>query len=146
MMVAMAAKSGDTVRVHYHGTLTDGTIFDSSREREPLEFVLGSGMVIPGFDAAVDGLEPGGKITRTIPAAEAYGEPDPRRMMQMPASQVPPGAKFAIGDMVQLQDDQGHVIPARISSMNDEVIELDMNHPLAGEDLTFELELVEIVA
>ena len=142
----MAAKSGDTVRVHYHGTLTDGTIFDSSHGRDPLEFVLGSGMVIPGFDSAVTGMEIGGKKTANIPASDAYGERDPRRTVQMGSDQIPPGAQFELGDMVQLQDDQGHVIPACISAISDDGVELDMNHPLAGKDLTFELELVEIVA
>ena len=139
------AKAGDTVRVHYTGTLDDGTEFDSSSGREPLEFTLGGGMVIPGFDAAVTGMFVGSKRKHTIVAVEAYGERDPERVVQVPPDQVPPGSEFQPGDQVQLQDPEGHVIVAMVASAGEEGIVLDMNHPLAGQDLTFELELLEIV-
>ena len=142
----LMAKAGDTVRVHYTGTLDDGTEFDSSCGRDPLEFQLGGGMVIPGFDSAVTGMFVGTKRKHTIVSAEAYGERDPQRVVLVPPEQVPPGAEFKAGDQVQLQDPEGHVMVALVASIDDEGVVLDMNHPLAGQDLTFELELLEIVA
>jgi len=144
-MTMLMAKAGDTVRVHYTGTLDDGTVFDSSQGRDPLEFVLGSGMVIPGFDEAVTGMFAGSSKKHKIPCGEAYGERDPRRLVQVPNEQLPPDAGFEPGDQVQLQDPEGHVMVAPVASKNDEGIILDMNHPLAGQDLTFELQLLEIV-
>jgi len=140
----MAPKPGDTVKVHYRGTLDDGTEFDSSEGREPLEFQIGSGQVIPGFDAAVSGLEPGGKATVTIPAAEAYGEHNEEGLQPFPVSAFPSPPE--VGWAVQLSGPNGEVVPAVVTSINDdETVTLDFNHPLAGQDLTFELELVEIV-
>lgn len=139
------AKSGDTVRVHYTGSLDDGSVFDSSQGNDPLEFVLGSGMVIPGFDSAITGMFVGSKKTHKIECGDAYGERDPRLVVQVPSAQFPPEANFQLGDQVQLQDPQGHVMVATVASKNDDGIVLDMNHPLAGQDLTFELELMEIV-
>lgn len=140
----MAPKTGDTVRVHYTGTLADGTQFDSSEGREPLEFVIGEGQVIPGFDAAVAGLEPGGKTTVTIPAAEAYGEHMEEGVQTFPldffGGQIP-----EVGWAVELQAPDGSRMPATVAEVNAEAVVLDFNHPLAGQDLTFELELVEIV-
>jgi FKBP-type peptidyl-prolyl cis-trans isomerase 2 len=142
----MAPKSGDTVRVHYRGTLSDGSEFDSSEGREPLEFVIGSGQVIPGFDAAVVGLEPGDKVTVTIPAAEAYGEHNPEGLQPFPLSAFPPEPVAEVGWAVELGGPNGERIPATIVAIEGDEVTLDFNHPLAGKDLTFELELVEIAA
>jgi len=138
----MAPKSGDTVKVHYRGRLDDGTEFDSSEGREPLEFELGSGQVIPGFDAAVIGLEPGGKAKVTIPADEAYGAHDPEGLQPFPVSAFP--SQPEVGWAVQLSGPNGEVVPAVVAEVGDETVILDFNHPLAGQDLTFEIELVEI--
>jgi peptidylprolyl isomerase len=142
----LMAKAGDTVRVHYTGTLDDGTVFDSSQGREPLEFVLGSGMVIPGFELAITGMFVGTKKTHKIECADAYGDRDPQRVVMVPKEQLPPESNFQVGDAVGLQDPEGHQMMAMVASTSDEGVTLDMNHPLAGQDLTFELELMEIVA
>ena len=140
----MKASKGDTVKVHYTGTLSSGEEFDSSREREPLEFELGAGMVIPGFDAAALELEPGESITVTIPAEEAYGERQDELIQSLPleffGEQLPEE-----GWMLQLQSEDGNIIPAVVVSVDDDSATLDINHPLAGQDLTFEINLVEIV-
>lgn len=139
----MAPKPGDTVHVHYRGTLSDGSEFDSSAGREPLEFVVGSGQVIPGFDEAVRGLEPGESLTVTIPAAEAYGERQPEGLQKFPLSAFPSPPE--VGWAVELGGPNGERIPATVAEIGDDEVTLDFNHPLAGEDLTFELTLVEIV-
>ncbi len=139
----MAAKSGDTVHVHYTGTLDDGTTFDSSQGREPLEFTIGAGQVIPGFDAAVDGLEIGESKTITIPAKEAYGEHNPEATQR-----VPKGAfeqEPMVGGIVELSSPEGQRFSAVIVEVGEDDAVLDFNHPLAGKDLTFEIELVEVV-
>jgi FKBP-type peptidyl-prolyl cis-trans isomerase 2 len=139
----MAPKPGDTVSVHYRGTLSDGSEFDSSEGREPLEFVIGSGQVIPGFDAAVLALEPGEKVTVTIPAEDAYGEHNPEGLQPFPLTAFPSPPE--VGWAVELGGPNGERIPATIMEVNGDEVILDFNHPLAGKDLTFELELVEIV-
>lgn len=141
----MAPVLGDTVRVHYKGTLTDGSCFDSSEGREPLEFVVGEGQVIPGFDAAVTGLEIGESTTVTIPAAEAYGEHSDEGVQTFPRDAFPPDAAPEVGWAVELSAPDGQRVPAIIASVTDEELILDFNHPLAGQDLTFVIELVEIV-
>jgi peptidylprolyl isomerase len=141
----MAPVSGDTVRVHYKGTLADGTEFDSSEGREPLEFVVGEGQVIPGFDAAVTSLAIGESTTVTIPAAEAYGEHSDEGMQTFPRDAFPPDADPEVGWAVELGGPNGERVPATITEVTDESITLDFNHPLAGEDLTFVIELVEVV-
>jgi len=141
----MAPKPGDTVRVHYRGTLADGSQFDSSEGREPLEFQVGSGQVIPGFDSAVSDLEPGQSATVTIPATEAYGERADEAMQTFPldffGGQVP-----EVGWAVELEDQNGQRVPATVDEVTEDSVVLDFNHPLAGSDLTFEITLVEIVA
>lgn len=141
----MAPVSGDTVRVHYRGTLPDGTEFDSSEGREPLEFTVGSGQVIPGFDSAVADLEPGESKTITIPAADAYGEHNPEGVQVFPRDAFPPDADPQVGWAVELEAPDGQRVPAVITEVTDESISLDFNHPLAGKDLTFDITLVEVV-
>ena len=137
------AKPGDTVRVHYTGTLDDGTEFDSSQGRDPLEFTLGAGQVVPGFDAAVTGMQPGETKTVTIPAAEAYGDPRPELLLSVPRTQIPPNVEPRVGQRLQVGRG-AQAFPVLVHEVTDEHVVLDGNHPLAGQDLTFELELVEI--
>ncbi|MEL6352632.1 MAG: peptidylprolyl isomerase, partial [Cyanobacteria bacterium J06627_28] len=139
------AKSGDTVRVHYTGTLNNGQIFDSSKERDPLEFVLGTGMVIAGFEAAVTGLEPGDSITKTIPVDEAYGPYQKEMVADIEKANIPADFELEVGQRLQMQAPGGEVMAVTITEMKGDMVTLDGNHPLAGQDLTFELELVEIV-
>lgn len=138
------AKSGDTVAVHYTGTLDDGTVFDSSLESEPLEFTLGTGEVIAGFEEAVIGMKPGEKKTTKIPADEGYGPEQPELKLMVPQEEYPEGIEPEIGQMLQLQQPDGRVVIVRVTSIGDEGICLDANHPLAGKNLTFEIELVTI--
>lgn len=140
----MKPQTGDTVRVHYTGTLSDGSEFDSSAGRPPIEFVVGEGTVIPGFELAVVDLEVGDTVTVTIPADEAYGERFDEAVQQVPLEAFGESAPQA-GWMVQMQDPTGQQLQALILEVGDEIVTLDFNHPLAGQDLTFELELVEIV-
>jgi len=138
------AKQGDTVHIHYRGTLADGTQFDSSEGRDPLQFTLGSGQVIPGFDNAVSGMAPGEKKTVTIPADQAYGAHQAEAVMTYPRADFPPDIQPEVGAELHLSDDQGHIIPVTITHVNDDEVTLDANHALAGKDLTFDLELVRI--
>ncbi len=138
------AKSGDTVRIHYTGTLTDGSQFDSSTGREPLEFTLGDGMVIPGFDTAVDGMSIGESKTFDIPADQAYGERRDEMVMTVSRDEFPDHIEPEAGQQLQMQQGE-QVFVVTVTDVNDEAIVLDANHPLAGEDLTFTVELVEIV-
>ena len=139
------AKAGDTVRIHYTGTLDNGTRFDSSEGREPLEFNLGGGQVIPGFDAAVDGMAVGESKTVTIPAAEAYGERHEQLVQQVPREMLPDTIEPAVGMQLQSQSPEGQVMNLVVTEVNDASITVDANHPLAGKALTFSIELVEIV-
>lgn len=138
------AKKGDSVKIHYTGRLDDGTVFDSSRERDPLEFTVGSGMVIPGFDSAVAGMEVGEEKTTSIPADEAYG---PRRddlLIPVPTDQLPDDLEPQVGQQLQMQTGDGQTFVAAVTRIGDEEVVLDANHPLAGKELTFDIELVEI--
>jgi FKBP-type peptidyl-prolyl cis-trans isomerase 2 len=139
------AKAGDTVRIHYTGTLTDGSTFDSSEGRDPLEFTLGSGQVIPGFDKAVAGMEVGDSKTVEIVADDAYGEHNPDGRQPFPRQNVPDDIPMEIGTRLQMQTAEGKPMMVTIVEVTDEEIVLDANHPLAGKDLTFQIELVEIV-
>lgn len=138
------AKSGDNVHIHYRGTLADGSQFDSSEGRDPLAFTLGSGQVIPGFDSAVTGMTVGEKKTVNIPADQAYGAKQDGAMMQYPITDFPDDIKPEVGAELHLSDDEGHIIPVVITEVTDTMVTLDANHPLAGKDLTFDLELVKI--
>jgi FKBP-type peptidyl-prolyl cis-trans isomerase 2 len=137
-------KSGDKVSVHYHGKLNDGTTFDSSEGRAPLEFTVGSGQVIKGFDDALMNMAIGEKKTVNIPVADAYGERNDNMMMEYPKSDFPADMKPEPGMQLQMSDNQGNVFPVVIAEVLEDVVVLDANHPLAGQDLTFDLELVSI--
>ena len=139
------AKSGDTVRIHYTGTLDDGTQFDSSTGRDPLEFALGGGQVIPGFDNAVDGMSVGDSKTVTVPPGEAYGERHEQLVQQVPRSALPEDIEPAVGMQLQSQSPDGQIMNLVVVQVEDESITLDANHPLSGQALTFAIELVEIV-
>ena len=139
----MAVKDGNTVRVHYTGTFSDGEVFDSSREREPLEFTIGDGSLIPGFEDALLGHNAGDRFTVTIPADEAYGEHLEELLMEVPVSEVPEDIKPEVGMMHQIATDDGDM-EVQIVEVNDKVVVLDANHPLAGEDLTFDIEVIDV--
>lgn len=138
------AKLGDTVSVHYTGRLEDGTVFDSSEGGQPLEFALGAGNVIPGFEKAVLGMSPGDSKTMTIPSDDAYGPYFEERVLVVDRQQIPPELPVDVGGQLQLQQEGGMVIPVVITDVTEAEVTLDANHPLAGEDLTFDIRLVAI--
>ncbi len=137
-------KKGDTIKVHYHGKLVDGTTFDSSEGREPLEFEVGSGMVIPGFDEGVTGMAVGDKKTVSIPADEAYGPKQEDMIMEFPRERFPAEMVPEVGMQLNMNNGQGQSFPVVILEVQESVVILDANHPLAGQELIFDLELVEI--
>jgi FKBP-type peptidyl-prolyl cis-trans isomerase 2 len=137
-------KSGDTIKVHYHGRLTNGETFDSSEGREPLEFEVGSGMVIKGFDDGVTGMIVGEKKTINIPFLEAYGPVQEEMMVEFPLDQFPPDLKPVVGMPLTMTTSQGHPVQVVVAEVREVNVLLDANHPLAGKDLIFDLELVEI--
>jgi len=137
------AENGNTVSIHYTGRLDDGNVFDSSRERDPLKFELGSGQVIPGFEDAVLGMEVGEEVTTKIPAAEAYG---PRRddlLIEVPKTQLPEEMEPEVGDVLEANAG-GQVTRVVVAEIEDDTVTVDGNHPLAGRDLTFDIELVAV--
>jgi peptidylprolyl isomerase len=138
-------KNGDTIKVHYSGKLKDGTTFDSSEGREPFEFEVGAGHVIRGFDNGVLGMEVGQKKTVDIPVEQAYGPEDPQMLMEFPLDRLPKELNPEAGMELMMRDQEGNSIPAIVAEVKENSILLDANHPLAGEDLIFELELLEIV-
>lgn len=142
----MQVKEGDLVRVHYTGTLVSGEKFDSSEGREPLEFTVGAGQMIKGFDAAMPGMKVGEKKTINIAPADAYGEKNEDAIIEFPANQVPADMKLEIGMQLQLSDQAGNPIPVVVAEIKQDVIVFDANHFLAGKELIFDVELVEIVA
>lgn len=137
-------KQGDKVKAHYKGTLQDGTEFDNSAGKEPIEFEVGAGKLIPGFENAVVGMEPGESKTFTVPADDAYGSRRDDLLLTVPKEQVPPDLNPTVGDALVMERN-GQKIQVRVENVSDADITLDANHPLAGEDLTFEIELLEIV-
>ena len=140
----MTAKSGDKVKVHYKGTLDDGSVFDSSEGRAPLEFQIGSGQVIAGFDEGVSGMAVGEKKKVHIPAAQAYGEHNPEMVADFPRDQMPADLKPEIGQKLQMMTQQGQPVMVTVTKITDKHVSLDANHELAGKALNFELELVSI--
>lgn len=142
--MGQTAQEGDTVAVHYTGKLDDGEVFDSSRDRDPLEFEVGSGQVIPGFDRAVEGLEVGGSREVRVEPEEGYGEPREDLVVDVEKDQFPDESEPEVGRQVQVQVAPGQNRVATITGVEDESITLDLNHPLAGKPLTFDVELVEI--
>ncbi|GAB3182222.1 FKBP-type peptidyl-prolyl cis-trans isomerase [Telluribacter humicola] len=139
------AQSGDTVKVHYTGTLPDGQLFDSSAGRDPLSFQLGSGQVIKGFDEGVTGMEVGEKKTIHIPSNEAYGDINEDLVINFDRKEIPAEIPLEIGTTLNMhQDGSGQVIPVVVRNVTEDTVVLDANHPLAGKDLVFELELVDI--
>jgi peptidylprolyl isomerase len=139
-----AAKSGDKVSVHYTGTLASGEEFDSSAGGSPLEFVLGAGQMIPGFDAAVHGMQEGETKKVTIAANDAYGPHHAEAVQQLDRGDIPPDIDLEPGTMLQAEDSHGHRVTLKVVELTDDKVTLDANHPLAGEDLTFDIELVKI--
>ncbi|MBW0176493.1 peptidylprolyl isomerase [Sediminibacterium sp.] len=137
-------KKGDTVKVHYHGKLTNGTTFDSSEGREPLEFEVGGGMVIPGFDDGVTGMAIGEKKTIHIPADQAYGPKQEEMIMEFPRDRFPADMVPEVGMQLNMSNGSGQNFPVTIAEVREAVVVLDANHPLAGEELIFDLELVSI--
>ncbi len=138
------AKEGDTVKVHYTGTLSDNTEFDSSRGGDPLEFTIGQNMVIPGFENGIVGMSVGESKKVSIPADDAYGPYNNELVAVVPRSQVPPELELEVGMPLQVRSAEGQIARAMVRDLTETEITLDLNHPLAGQDLTFEIELVEI--
>jgi len=142
----MQAKKGDIVRVHYTGKLTDGSQFDSSVGRAPLEFTLSAGQMIAGFDAGVLGMAIGEKKTINIDPANGYGHKNPEAIIDFPKSNIPEGMSIEIGMKLNLQNEYGQPVPVEVIEIKEEAIVMDANHFLAGKDLVFDVELVEIVS
>jgi peptidylprolyl isomerase len=142
----MQVKKGDVVRVHYTGTLLDGTQFDSSVGRNPLEFTVGAGQMIAGFDAGVLGMAIGEKKTLQIDPENAYGLSNPEAIIEFPKSNVPAEMQLEVGMQLNLQNEYGQPVPVVVLELKDDVIIMDANHSLAGKDLIFEVEIVEIVS
>ncbi|MGB6299648.1 MAG: peptidylprolyl isomerase [Rivularia sp. (in: cyanobacteria)] len=138
------AKAGDNVKVHYTGKLDDGTVFDSSVEREPLEFSLGSGNVIPGFEEAIVGMAPGESKTTQIPPDQAYGPTREELVITVEKEQIPTDLSVEVGQQLQISQNNGQVIPVIVTDVSDSKVTLDANHPLAGQQLTFDIQLVEV--
>ncbi|MBC8276256.1 MAG: peptidylprolyl isomerase [Chloroflexi bacterium] len=141
---ASQARNGDVVQVDYTGKLADGTVFDSSVERGPLEFTLGAGQVIPGFEKAVLGMKVGEQKTVTIPADEAYGPYRDEQVVELPREKLPSDMTPEVGQQLVMRQSDGSEIVVVITEVSDETVTIDANHPLAGKDLTFEIELVKI--
>jgi peptidylprolyl isomerase len=139
-------KSGDVVRIHYTGKLEDGTLFGSSAGDEPLEVRVGAGQIIPGLDSKIEGMAVGEKETVTIPVEEGYGERDERQVEVVPRSAIPPNIELQVGGVLQAQTPDGRAIQLVVKDVDDSQVTVDANHPLAGHELTFEVEVVEIVA
>lgn len=139
------AKNGDTVKVHYTGKLDDGSEFDTSTGRDPMEFTLGEGMVIPGFEETVLGMEAEETKTVTIPADKAYGLHNKEMVVEVDRNQFPPDVAPEVGQQLQMRRPDGQTLVVVVTEVSESTVTLDANHPLADKDLTFEIQLVEIV-
>lgn len=144
ILVMTKVKENSKVKVHYTGTLENGEVFDSSREREPLEFTMGQGQLIPGFEKAVLGLEKGESTKVTISVDEAYGEKNPDLVQTVNKSELPEEIKPEVGMQLISRTPDGHEIPVVITEVTEETFTVDANHPLAGKALTFDIEVVDI--
>tara|TARA_R110000824_G_C14756965_1_gene629339 strand:+ start:87 stop:518 length:432 start_codon:yes stop_codon:yes gene_type:complete len=141
----LQVENGNTVSVHYRGTLNDGTEFDSSHSRgEPITFQVGSGQMIEGFDDALPGMAVGETKNITLAPGKAYGDADPEAIADVPKSAFPPEFDFKVDSMVQGQNEMGQPMLGTINEVKDEAVTIDFNHPMAGKDLNFEIELVSI--
>jgi peptidylprolyl isomerase len=138
------AKANDRVKVHYTGSLKDGTVFDSSVKRDPLEFTIGQGMVIPGFENGIIGLKVGDKKTITIPPDQAYGEHRDDLVGVVDRTRLPENVKPEIGMILQARSPEGEMINVTVTDVTEAGVTLDMNHPLAGKELIFEVDLIEV--
>ncbi len=138
------AKKGDVVKVHYRGTLNSGEQFDSSEGRDPLKFTVGAGQMIAGFDAAIPGMIVGEKKKIVIAPEHAYGEKNQDAIIEFPKSNIPADMKLEPGMKLQLRNEAGHPVPVVVTEVKDDVVILDANHELAGKELIFDIELVEI--
>lgn len=138
------AKPGATVSIHYTGTLEDGSTFDSSQGRDPLSFTMGEGQIIPGLEAALDGMAEGEQKTVTIPADQAYGPHHSDAIQQVPREAVPDHIPLDLGTQLQVQTPDGRTLPVVITEVSETEITLDANHPLAGKDLTFAVEVITV--
>jgi len=139
------AQNGDTVRVHYTGKVKDGTVFDSSINRDPLEFTLGEGLLIPGFEQAVLGMSPGESKTVEVPADQAYGPHRKEMVVEIDRREFPPHFHPEVGQQLQIPRPDGRVTRLIVTEVSEETVTLDANHPLAGQDLIFDIQLLEIV-
>ncbi|MEW6016268.1 MAG: peptidylprolyl isomerase [Candidatus Zixiibacteriota bacterium] len=139
------AKLGDRVKVHYTGKFVDGTVFDSSNEREPMEFTIGGMQVIPGFEQAVLGMAPGDSKTEKVACEDAYGLRRDDMIVEVERQYIPKEINPEVGQLLEMQRSDGQTIPVRVTEVSESTITLDANHPLAGKDLVFEIMLVEIV-
>lgn len=139
----MEIKPNTVVKMHYKGTLSDGSVFDSSEGREPLEFIFGIGMIIPGLEEGISGLVVGDKKTINIASEKAYGARQDEAMQEVPKNQLPQDVELQVGMQLAAQGPQG-VIPVVIADIKEETVVVDFNHPLAGQDLTFDVEITEI--
>ena len=138
------AKTGDSIQVHYKGTFDDGTIFDSSVDGEPIKFTIGSGEVIPSFEKALEGMAIGEKKSIHIPAADAYGEYYPEYVQEFDRGQITTDSELKVGMEINTKTPEGHSFVVFVTAVNGDKITVDGNHPMAGKDLNFELELIDI--
>lgn len=138
------AKEGDIVKVNYTGKLEDGTVFDTSQDREPLTFTIGEGKVIPGFEQAVTSMEPGDSKTETLAPEQAYGPRRDDMVMEMERDQIPDNVEAQEGQELQLRLQNGQTVPVVITDLSDESVTIDANHPLAGKTLVFDIELIDV--
>lgn len=137
-------RTGDTVSIHYTGRLDDGSVFDSSEGRDPLQFEVGAGQIIPGLDQAIEGMAVGETKTVSIEPEQAYGPVNPDARQAVPRSSIPDEIPLDVGTPLQVETPEGHTVPVIVAEVTDEAVVLDANHPLAGKTLNFEIELVQI--
>ena len=143
--MAKVAKRGDSIKVHYTGRFENGQVFDSSIGRDPIEFEIGAGMIIRGFENAVISMKPGEKKTVTVLPEDGYGNYDENLLLEMPKDKIPGNINLEVGLELQLVNKQGNALPVVVKEILEKTIKLDANHPLAGKVLVFDLELLEII-